>query len=70
MALASFAATVFALFVGATRRGEELGAIGLQVAGTLAMLGVLWVLIGIMFTLARSYHLERDQVPRPTPADS
>lgn len=52
MALLLFAATVFALVLGATQRGEQ-GTIGLQAAFTLAILAVMWVLIGIMFSLPR-----------------
>jgi len=52
MALGFCAATVYALVLGGTRDGET-AALGLQMAVTLAMLGILWALIGIMFTLAR-----------------
>jgi hypothetical protein len=52
VALGFCAATVFALIIGGTRHGEQ-AAVGLQMAVTLAMLGVLWALIGIMFTVAR-----------------
>lgn len=60
MALVFLAAAVFALFVGATQRDEQ-GAIGLQMAAPLAMLAILWVLIGIMFTLARPHDDRRAQ---------
>jgi len=52
MALGFCVATVIALVVGGTRHGET-AAIGLQMAVTLAMLAILWALVGIMFTLAR-----------------
>jgi hypothetical protein len=68
VALGFCAATVFALIIGGTRHGEQ-AAVGLQMAVTLAMLAILWALIGIMFTLARPgqhaqlYRRPPDEVP-------
>lgn len=66
VALGFCAATVFALIIGGTRHGEQ-AAVGLQMAVTLAMLGILWALIGIMFTLARP--VRRAQLYRRPPDD-
>jgi len=68
MALLLFAATVFALVIGASQRGEQ-ATIGLQAAFTLAILAVLWVLIGIMFSLPRPDHEEPqpEQPQHPAP---
>jgi hypothetical protein len=52
MALGFCAATVIALVIGGTRH-DQTAVIGLQMAITLAMLAVMWTLIGIMFTLVR-----------------
>lgn len=52
MALGFCAATVMALVVGGTRH-DETAATVLQMALALAMLAVMWTLVGIMFTLAR-----------------
>jgi hypothetical protein len=74
MALGFCVATVIALVVGGTRHGEMASA-GLQVALALAMLAVMWPLVGIMFTLARpgGPGRARDLTPPPparsTPAE-
>jgi hypothetical protein len=60
LALGCCVATVIALVIGGTKRGEQ-GAIGLQMAITLAMLAVMWALLGIMFTLARPGEPERER---------
>ena len=69
MVLLLFAATVFSLVIGATQRGEQ-GTIGLQAAFTLAILAVMWVLIGIKFRLPRPEQDNRepeDRQQKPAP---